>query len=121
MSRMKYKILILIGTIILIYITYSFAVRIYIALRAADRLTEAVNKLHDLEIKNAELKNKLKIVSSVEFIEKQARDKLNLAKEGDTIVVISEEKLKQVIRAQRDSLPELNLPNYLLWWRLFFK
>lgn len=121
MSSMKYKILILIGVIVLTYITYSFSVRIYTALKAADRLTEAVNKLHRLEVKNTELKNQLKMVSSPDFIEQQARNKLNLAKEGETIVVISEDKLKQILRSSKDILEEQNLPNYLGWWKLFFK
>lgn len=105
----------------LAYVTYSFAVRIYAALKSADRLTSSVNRLHDLEIKNTELKKQLKIVASPEFIEKIARDKLGLSKEDETTVIIDQEKLKQIIRSQKEAIVEQKLPNYLGWWRLFFK
>lgn len=105
----------------LMYVAYSFGIRIYAALKSADRLTSSVNRLHDLEIKNTELKNQLKIVSSPEFIEKIARDELGLGKEGETTVVIAQEKLKQIIRSQKEAIVEQRLPNYLGWWRLFFK
>lgn len=118
---MKQKIVIVLGVIVFIFIVYSFAVRIFTAFKAGDRLTEAANRLHKLEVQNKELKAQLEEVSSPDYIEKQARDKLGLAKEGEVVMVIPEEKIKQVLGAKKDVQEEERLPNWLGWVRLFFK
>lgn len=118
---MKHKIVIIIAALILIFIVYNFMVRIFTAFKAGDRLTEAANRLHTLEIQNKDLKAQLKEVTSPDYIEKQARDKLGLAKEGEVVVVIPEERIKQVLGLGKESPEEEKLANWLGWVRLFLK
>ena len=118
---MKSKIVIVIAALVLIFIIYNFGVRILTAFKAGDRLTEAADRLHALEIKNKELKQQLEDVTSPDYIEKTARDKLGLAKEGEVVVVIPEEKIKQVLGVKKDSAEEERLDNWLGWFRLFFR
>lgn len=113
------KIGILIAILIVSLVAYNLVNQIYVAFKASDRLSEAAGRLYNLEIKNKELKNKLEEVKTQEFIEAEARDKLGLVKEGETVVVISQEKIKQVLGAKR--MEEIKLPNPLGWLRLFFK
>ncbi len=117
---MKRKIVIIIAVLVLIFIVYNFGVRILTAFKAGDRLTAAASRLHTLEVKNKELKAQLEEVSSADYIEKQARDKLGLAKEGEILVVIPEERIKQVLGLQKETTQEEKLPNWLGWIRLFF-
>lgn len=117
---MKRKIVIVIAVLILIFIVYNFGVRIFTAFKAGDRLTAAADRLHNLEVKNKELKAQLEEVSTPDYIEKQARDKLGLAKEGETLVVIPEGKIKQVLGLQKETIRDERLPNWLGWMRLFF-
>ncbi|HCM37155.1 MAG: hypothetical protein UV61_C0001G0079 [Candidatus Gottesmanbacteria bacterium GW2011_GWB1_43_11] len=65
---------------------------------------------------NAALKSKLQEVESPEFIEKQAREKLNLQKEGEVVVVLP----KDLIRSQPQAAVEPTLPNWQRWWKVFF-
>ena len=57
---------------------------------------------------------------SQDFIEQQARDKLGLAKEGETIVIIPEEKINQVLGMAKQVV-EPRLPNWQGWLRLFWR
>lgn len=70
----------------------------------------------DLKLKNQQLTNELRQAQSPEFIERQAREKLNLQREGEVVVVLPQDlaSLQPQVAAQ----PEL--PNWQRWWRLFF-
>lgn len=62
------------------------------------------------------LQNKLKIAQTPEFIEKEARERLNLAKVGETIILVEEEE------TQAQTIPKemTIIPNWKKWWNLFF-
>lgn len=109
------------GAIILLVlvIAYNLLVQITDALRQGERLSAAADRVYRLEGKNRQLKKKFSQIQSAEFIEEQARNKLGLGKAGETIVIIPEDKLKSVLGASQSA--EIRLPNWLGWWRVFFK
>lgn len=110
------------GLIILVslVVAYNLLTQIMGAAKYGERLSQAAETLYELEIKNKELKKKLSDIQSPEFIEKEARNKLGLSKKGETVVVITEEKIKQILGAS-GSAQEVRLPNWLGWFRVFFK
>ncbi len=71
-----------------------------------------------LEAENKELNQILSQVQSPEFVEKQAREKLNLKRLGEIVVILPEE-LKQTEIGQEPE-EEVALPNWKRWWKLFF-
>ncbi len=110
------------GIIILVMLimTYNLLIQIMDALKSGERLSSAAEEVYKLEAKNRELKNKLNEIKSEHFIEQQARDKLGLSKKGETIVIIPDDKLKQVLGSSQ-SAQEIRYPNWLGWWKVFFK
>lgn len=117
---MKKKLFFVAILTIVLILAYNILGQITSALKAEERLQEAVEKLHSLEVKNKELKKKLEAVKTPDFIEREARDKLGLVREGETLVVIPDEKIKLVLNRERQEV-EARLPNWLGWWRVFFK
>ena len=113
------KILLITGGLVFLLISYHFCVQIYEGIKAGDKLAQSVDKLYSLEVKNKELKSKLSEVKSPEFIERSARDKLGLTKEGETVVVIPMQVLERVLGVEREE--EVKLPNPLGWLKLFLK
>lgn len=105
--------------LLVLVIFYNLLVQINDAMRSQERLSSAAEVVYKLEAKNRELKNKLSEVKTREFIEEQARNKLGLSKNGETVVVIPEEKLKMVLGASQSA--EIRLPNWLGWLKVFFK
>src|SRR5438132_1694781 len=57
------------------------------------KIQDAQNKLKELKKQNEELKTKVEGVQTQDFIEKQARDKLGLAKPGETVVVLPDPEI----------------------------
>lgn len=103
-----------------IVIAYNLLTQIFNALKSEERLSDATQSLYNLEVKNKQLKQKLEKISSNEFIEEQARNKLGLGKKGETVVIIPDERLNQILGAS-ESAQEKRLPNWLGWFRLFWK
>ena len=85
-----------------------------------DTIAEEEAVVADLRKENEELKKELQILGSEEYKERQLRDKLGLAKEGELIVVLPDDetlrKLAPKILEEEDSLPD---PNWKKWMHLF--
>ncbi len=77
-------------------------------------------KVRALEKEKEELEKKLQEAQSEEFVEKQLRDKLGLAKEGEIIVVLPEDdvvrKFAPKYEEEEETLPD---PNWKKWLKLF--
>ncbi len=112
---------IILGAIILLVfvIVYNLLVQIFDALKSGERLSVAADKVYHLQVKNKELKEKLFQTELPEFIEQQARDKLGLGKNGETVVIIPEDKLKLIMGVSQSV--EVRVPNWLGWWKVFFR
>jgi cell division protein FtsB len=65
---------------------------------------------------NQRLKSALSYSQTREFIEKQARDKLFMTKEGEKKVLIPKE-----LKDSSKLLGKDNNPNWKKWWNLFFE
>lgn len=77
-------------------------------------------KIEKSEAENQKLADQLKITESEEFMEKQLRDKLGLAKEGEIILVLPEpdivKKLSPQLPIDEEAKPKSNLQK---WVELF--
>ena len=115
---MKRKIIIILIILGILLAAYSLIGQIIGAFKSSDRLSDAVDKVYNLEVKNKELKGKLAQIKSPEFIEQQARDKLGLSKQGETVIIIPEQKLKEILGASQSA--QIRLANWLGWLKVFF-
>jgi cell division protein FtsB len=73
-------------------------------------------ELVQLQKEKESLTNKLGLAQTPEFIEKEAREKLNLGKVGETIILV-EAKTQQ---NQTGIIEMVAEPNWKRWWSLFF-
>jgi len=87
-------------------------------IRASGQVELAEEKLAEAEQKNRELLGEKDYFNSEEFIEKEARNKLNMAKPGETIVVLPQNLAELVGRKEKEVSQEI--PNWQKWWGLFF-
>ena len=103
-----------------ILLIVSLARNVIRILKAGERVGEAEKRVEKLKVENEELKKRLETVGSEEYIEKQLRDNLGLAKEGETIVVLPDEEtlraLAPRVEEEEETLPD---PNWRKWLKLF--
>ena len=112
------KILTIIVIIIVaIAILTGLARQIASALEAGKRLDQAADTVSALQDKNRELKVKLTEVKSPQYIEQIARNKLNMAKPDDTVIVIPKELINKVLGVNT-KVEQIKLPNWQGWLKL---
>ena len=79
-------------------------------------LSERQQALSQLQLKQAQLQQKLKEATSPAFIEQAARDKLGLVKPGETVVIMDKTRLPESGTQEYSG----KLPSWKQWWQLFF-
>lgn len=97
-----------------LYLIVSFSRDIWGLLNKTKEIDKERQTLENLKADNVALKQQLEYVKSDEFVEKEARDKLGMAKEGEAVVLMPENTSK----ASETQIQEV--PNWKKWWQLFF-
>ena len=87
---------------------------IYELYHKKDLLTATQKKLSTMQKENSNLKNQLTQVQNPLFIESEARNKLFLARPGESTMLLPTQPPSQQAAAQQHK------PNWIQWWELFF-
>lgn len=77
-----------------------------------------------IQNENNQLAQKIAYLQTPEFQEKIAKEKLNLQKPDENVVVVKQRvgELPSVAGVQTETVQaEIDVPNYQKWWNLFFK
>ncbi len=86
-----------------------------------EKISQAEEGVEELKQEGKQLEAEIESLGSDEYIEKQLREKLGLAKEGEIVLVLPDEDTLRKLAPKRvveeDVLPE---PNWRKWVRLFF-
>jgi cell division protein FtsB len=105
--------------LIIFVLVFSLARNITRINKASLKIQEAELRVEELKKENEELEKKLEVVKE-EFVEKQLREKLGLAKEGEIVVILPDEevlrKLAPSYEEEEETLPD---PNWKKWLKLF--
>lgn len=108
-----------------IYICIQMGRNLVFLWGAGGRVTEAEQKLKELELRNKMLEDQAKGIGTPEFAERQAREKLGLVKEGEVIYVLPPEEIQRLANSLREeyfpqSQGREELATWQKWWKYFF-
>lgn len=112
------KLAIIAALLLITGVFYVLFRQISESFQAAKRLDTEVETLTKLQKKNSDLKKRLAEVGTTRFIESQARDKLNMSREGETVVIIPQDELNKVLGVWEEKKEEV-LPYWQGWVKLF--
>lgn len=85
------------------------------------KIEKEEERVHKLQKENEELRKNLEITKSEEFIEKQLRDNLGLAKDGEIVVILPDAETVKKFAPREDEDEQITLnPNWKKWLELFF-
>lgn len=116
MGTQKVRLFRLIVIIVSLILVVNVSRSMYSLWAKRDTVQERKNVLTQLKKENEELRRKLNNVQSQEFVEQEARNKLGLVKEGETIVLVPNDPSAGSGQAN----PPAKVPNWQKWWGLFF-
>jgi cell division protein FtsB len=88
------------------------------AIQSSRRLDNEADEVNKLQQQNRQLKDKLTQVQQPDFVEQVARDKLNMSKAGETVVVVPDQTITKIIAAQTPPA-EVKIPYWQGWVKLF--
>lgn len=114
------KIALISGLILALVIFYNLSKQLYDSLEVSRRLDREAENLTNLQKRNVELKGKLEEVGSLSFVEREARDKLGLVREGETMVIIPPSEIDKILGAQKE-VEKIVLPYWQGWLKLFIR
>ena len=113
---LKYLIVLLV-----ILLVWSLAQNIQRIIGSKDKITQAQKIVNELKMQNSQLKKQVELTKSTQFIEREARNKLGLAKEGEIVVILPEAETLKLLAPIRPKDEEfLPKPNWQKWMELFF-
>lgn len=109
-------IIIIVGLLVLL----GLGRQINDAIQISYRLDRATDEIVVIQDQNAKLNKKLEEVRKYTSVEETARNKLNMSRSNETVVVIPDESIDQILGLNK-KVEEIRLPNWEGWWKLFFR
>ena len=88
--------------------------------KSGERLKQAQEQVEQLKVKNWQLKQEKQYRESDDFAEKEIRDKLMMAKEGELVVVLPQEIIQKIASSSASEEGKVELPAWRQWWSLFW-
>jgi cell division protein FtsB len=123
-EKLKEKLRVYSNYLLIFIFLLMFASLIRNILRVVEsnkRIEKAQDQVEKLKKENEELEEKLAVTKSEGYIEKQLRDKLGLAKEGEIVIVLPDEKILETLapslEEEEETLPD---PNWKKWLKMFY-
>lgn len=99
-----------------IFFTVSVVKKMAAVYKASGRLAREQTVVQKLDEEHKVLQTKIEAAKEPDFIEREARDNLNLSKPGETIIVLPNFQATQSASVALAA----GTPNWLRWWRLLF-
>lgn len=102
---------------------------IYKKYQLSQEIQSLRTEIDKMDKKEQELTRLIDYLGSQNYLEKEAREKLNLKKEGESVLMVSESELAKQLSDSQDQESEAgneNNPagqenNLIRWWKFFFK
>lgn len=107
-------VLFILGIVIIVGLSRS----LFDLWKRRDIVVERKTALEAVEAENVRLKKALEEAQTPEFIEKQAREKLNLAKPDEVVVIVAKATGSGTLFQQGEN--SIKKPSWRVWWELFF-
>jgi cell division protein FtsB len=118
MKRQTPLILRIVLFIVGLFIIFGLSRSLFDLWHRRDIVVERKNALEAVEAENLRLKKDLEESQTPEFIEKQAREKLNLAKPDEVVVIVAKATVSGTFVQGAGKGDEK--PSWRVWWELFF-
>lgn len=125
----------ILGLLVIFLISFPLAKKVSKQYKVNKEIEELKMEIAEVEGKNSDLKNLLSYLDSDQFIEEQAREKLNYKNEGEEVVVIKKqgeiEEPQTIVSTESENIYNIkssdsnaemkNELNYKKWIKYFFK
>lgn len=117
------RLLVISSFLVLFFVSYKLFEQTYKQNQINQDIAQMQEEIGRLNQDNQDLSELISYLQTDDFKEKEAKDKLNLIKEGENLVLIKEKEVrKEEPKTEEKNSPEIVIdrPVYYYWWQLFF-
>lgn len=116
------KGVIIIGLFILIFLSVALGKELLRRYEVNKEIAQLEKEIATLEKENIDINDLMNYFNTNSYIEKEARQKLGLQKEGETMVILPKEGDNQESsNTTSEEEEEVNQTNLQRWWNYFFQ
>ena len=113
------------GLAVLVLIGISLGKEVYRKRQIQKEIEGLQSQISQMGQQNGDMENLISYLSSTDFQEKQAREKLNLQKSDEKMIVLRKDVVQPDSQPPNTAVnpqapPEDNSPNWQKWWKYFF-
>lgn len=113
------------GLAVLVLIGISLGKEVYRKRQIQKEIDGLQSQIGQLGQQNGDMENLISYLSSTDFQEKEAREKLNLQKSDEKMIVLRKDVVEPESQPRETTVnpqapPEDNSPNWQKWWKYFF-
>jgi cell division protein FtsB len=123
-ARIFSGIFFLVGFSVLVLIGISLGKETYRKRQIQKEIDALQEQINQMGQENSDMENLIGYFSSTDFQEKEAREKLNLQKSDEKMIVFRKDAVQNEVPAEnagQSQIPsEDNSPNWQKWWKYFF-
>ncbi len=101
-------------------LAYNMGKSAYDVWQKRDIVTDREKELMRVQKENTELKRELERSNDPDYIEEEARNKLGLAKPGETVIFVAPPESNGAGDGNSIREKTFNKPYWKEWWKLFF-
>lgn len=117
----SFKLFILASVLIIIFLGTNLGREFYRKYQIQKEIDSLKGDINSLEKNNYKLSQLIDYCETDEYKEAQARERFNLGKEGENLIVMIEPNSNEVeIEIEKRINDSKKLPNYKKWWNYFF-
>lgn len=124
---LKSKILLIISLLVLIFFTVNLSREVINRRDLQGEINALQEKIDSLKSRNTELVGLIEYFKTLDFVETEARTKLNLRKPGESIIIVPEAGDLKGEAQDATNEPTFittivkGIPNSQKWWNYFFE
>ena len=121
LRNLGFRLFILLCLCLLFFIGFKYSKEAYKQKQVNQEVADLQAEIDNLNQENKNLQGLIDYFQTDEFKEKETKDKLNLVKEGEKLVLIKEKEIEtEKVNNNKEVEITLNRPNYYWWWHYFF-
>jgi cell division protein FtsL len=124
-KKFSFAIILFIGGIILaVAISSSAILEAYRGRKIENEVEKLKQEAQRIQNENGTIQQRISYYSTPQFVERVSKDKMNMQKPDEKVVIVDQGRAEQQPIAENQSetvQTEQNIPNYMKWWNIFFK
>ncbi len=120
-GREKSKTLVYVVLVIQVIVIISLIRGLFESYKTKERVAMLLDTKAKLEVEHAKLVKEANYVASEYYLEKVAREELQRAKEGESVVIIPRNEEENLDMSVRKEKTRLSVEAWRQWWELLVK